>query len=73
MNSDISLTATFEEMDYTISVLSTEGGEVSGSGTYTISAPPTLQALPFAGWEFSHWEANETHLHSWFPIPHLTA
>ena len=62
VTSDISLTATFEEMDYTISVLSTEGGEVSGSGTYTISAPPTLQALPFAGWEFSHWEANETHL-----------
>ena len=62
VTSDISLTATFEEMDYTIAVLSTEGGEVSGSGTYTISAPPKLQALPFAGWEFSHWEANETHL-----------
>ena len=62
VTSDISLTATFEEMDYTVAVLSTEGGEVSGSGTYTISAPPTLQALPFAGWEFSHWEANETHL-----------
>ena len=43
-------------------VNATTGGEVSGSGTYSISNPPSIEAQPSTGWEFSHWEGNETYL-----------
>ena len=36
-------------------VNTTTGGEVSGSGTYSISNPPSIEAQPSTGWEFSHW------------------
>ena len=59
---DVNLTATFVEKIYQVMVNTTTGGEVSGSGTYSISNPPSIEAQPSTGWEFSHWEGNETYL-----------
>jgi hypothetical protein len=59
---DVNLTASFEEKIYQVLVSTTTGGEVSGSGTYSISNPPSIEAQASTGWEFSHWEGNETHL-----------
>ena len=59
---NIELTANFSEIPYAIEVNTSSGGQVSGTGTYTITNPPIIQAVPATGWAFSHWEGNETHL-----------
>ena len=60
--SDISLHAHFIPENYFVSVSAGEGGTVQGGGQYEIEDSPTLQATPLQGWEFSHWDANESQL-----------
>ena len=62
ITSDVNLTANFDMIQYSIEVTTTAGGQVTGGGDFNISSPPTLSAIPGTGWQFSHWEGNETHL-----------
>ena len=62
---DVSLTANFELVDYNVSVtLATEGGTVSGGGTYTINDNPQAQAVAMQGWHFTHWSGDVYALNS---------
>ena len=60
VSSDISLNAHFVPESYTISVTSGSGGSATGSGQFSVSDSPALIATAANGWEFSHWDGNET-------------
>ena len=63
VTSDVNLTANFEIIEYSIEVTTTAGGQVSGGGNdFNVTSLPTISAYPGSGWQFSHWEGNETHL-----------
>lgn len=55
VNGNKTYVANFEPWDNNVYVPSTEGGTVIGSGTYVTGRAVSLQAIPNAGWEFSHW------------------
>lgn len=59
---DVTLNAHFTPENYFISVSSAEGGQASGGGQYLIENKPQITATADTGWEFSHWEGNETFL-----------
>ena len=60
VSSDISLNAHFVPESYNISVSSGTGGSATGSGQFSITDDPILEATASTGWEFSHWDGNET-------------
>jgi len=60
VSSNISLNAHFVPESYSISVTSGEGGSATGSGQFSVSDSPALVANAAIGWEFSHWDGNET-------------
>ena len=60
VSSNISLNAHFVPESYSISVTSGEGGSATGSGQFSVSDSPALVANATTGWEFSHWDGNET-------------
>jgi hypothetical protein len=60
VSSNISLNAHFVPESYTISVTSGTGGSATGSGQFSVSDSPALIATAADGWEFSHWDGNET-------------
>ena len=60
VSSDISLNAHFVPESYSISVSSGTGGSATGSGQFSITDDPILEATASTGWEFSHWDGNET-------------
>ena len=51
-------TAVFSVRENVVYSPPTSGGSVIGSGTHTTGTPVSLQAVPQAGWEFSHWEVD---------------
>ena len=57
VNNNMSFTAFFTAQQYTITVNAnpTEGGTVSGGGSYAYGATATLQATPNANYEFMQW------------------
>ena len=59
---DIGLNAHFTPESYTVSVSSGTGGSATGSGVFSVGDNPSIEATPLNGWEFSHWDGNETHL-----------
>lgn len=62
VTNDIALHAHFTPESFFISVSSGNGGTATGTGQYLIEEIPQLEASPEEGWEFSHWEGNETQL-----------
>ena len=59
---NVTLNAHFAPVNYFISVSSGEGGQASGGGQYLFENEPLLTATADPGWNFSHWEGNETFL-----------
>ncbi|MDA7757109.1 hypothetical protein N8920_04320 [Opitutales bacterium] len=62
LTSNVSLHAHFTPEEYFISVSSGNGGTASGGGQYSIENQPELSATHSPGWEFSHWDGNESYL-----------
>ena len=62
VTNDMSYTALFEAEVYTIVVVAnpTNGGTVTGSGTYTYGSTATLTATPASGYEFQGWSDGST-------------
>lgn len=56
-DNDLELTANFELMSYTLSLLAApeEGGEVTGAGKYYPGDEIEVDALPNENWEFINW------------------
>lgn len=54
---DVTYTATFQAVNYTISVSAApaDGGMVTGGGSYTYGQTADLEAVPAAGYEFVSW------------------
>ena len=59
---NVTLTATFEAIQYTVSATSTDAsmGTVSGGGTYKHGATVTLTATPKSGYKFVKWSDGTT-------------
>lgn len=58
----IELTANFSKNQYSVQVQSTSGGNVTGTGTFTIDDTPTIEAIPQTGWNFSNWTGDLSYL-----------
>jgi hypothetical protein len=64
MNSDLSVTAAFEELppiEYMLTVTTDGQGTVTASpqaSAYTVGTPVVLTAMPKAGWYFDHWSGG---------------
>ncbi len=56
-SSDLTLTANFAMIDYTLTLIAnpTEGGDVTGAGTYNFGDLVDVDAIPNEGWEFVNW------------------
>ena len=52
---DVTLTANFKLNSYTVTATATEGGTVTGAGTYDHGTSVTLTATPNTGYEFVNW------------------
>ncbi|MDD6357453.1 MAG: leucine-rich repeat protein [Bacteroidales bacterium] len=61
-NNNIAYTATFEPLQYTLTVTSsnTNYGTVTGGGTYNYGTSVTLKATPKTGYHFVKWNDNNT-------------
>ena len=57
LSSDLTLTANFEALTYTLTLVADpeEGGEVIGTGTYTMFDEIEVDAVPAEGYAFVHW------------------
>ena len=55
---DVSITANYTAIDYTVTVDGTNGNE-TGSGTYNAGETVTLSATPESGYTFGSWTLNE--------------
>ena len=51
---DISLSARFEELEYSVEVTAGVGGSTSGSGTYNYGEVVIIEAVPAVGYGFAH-------------------
>ena len=60
IESNVSLTAHFEPMVFSVSIQSATGGLVTGSGNYEYGSDQNISAEPSTGYTFSHWEGNGT-------------
>ena len=61
MNSDKTVTATFDAIYYSLTITADGSGSVDLSpvgGSYTYNTVVTLTPQPLAGWTFSHWEGD---------------
>ncbi len=58
VNNNMSFTAIFTAQQYTITVNSnpSNGGTVTGGGTYAYGSTTTLRAIPNSGFEFMQWQ-----------------
>lgn len=57
---DVTYTAQWEEVRYTIAAVAQEGGTTSGSGGYLSGTTVTLVATPSAGYRFLRWSDGVT-------------
>ena len=62
LNSNTTITANFEVLinSYTLTVLSSEGGSVTGGGEYEEGTEVTISATPEEGYEFTGWSDGES-------------
>ncbi len=62
LNSNTTITANFEVLinSYTLTVLSSEGGSVTGGGEYEEGTEVTVSATPEEGYEFTGWSDGES-------------
>jgi len=60
VNSDITLTATFEIATYTVTLTAGTGGTVSGGGTYAAGTVVTIKATANLGYGFVKWSDGDT-------------
>lgn len=60
VSSDTTVAALFEPSEVKLTLLSGEGGSVSGSGTYAYGSSVTFSATPAAGYEFEGWSDGST-------------
>jgi hypothetical protein len=58
-SSDLTLTANFEMIDYTLTLVANPvaGGTVTGAGVYNFGELVSVDAVPNAGWAFVNWTA----------------
>ena len=56
-SSDLTLTANFEMIDYTLTLVAnpTAGGTVTGAGEYNFGDAVSVDAIPAEGWAFVNW------------------
>ncbi|MEL0099903.1 MAG: hypothetical protein VW907_10135, partial [Opitutae bacterium] len=60
IESNLSLTAHFEPLAFSLDVQAGPGGNSTGSGNYTYQSDVNISAEPLIGYSFSHWEGNGT-------------
>ena len=60
IDSNVSLTAHFEPLVFSVSVEYETGGQATGSGNYDYGSDQNISAEPSNGYTFSHWEGNGT-------------
>ena len=62
LNSNTTITANFEVLinSYTLTVVSTDGGSISGAGDYNEGTEVTLIATPQEGYRFTGWSDGST-------------
>lgn len=67
----ITYTAYFEQAVAVITVQASpsNGGSVSGSGTYSIGSSINIVASPISGWRFVRWNDNNTNQSRWITVP----
>ncbi|ALO16756.1 Immunoglobulin A1 protease precursor [Salinivirga cyanobacteriivorans] len=61
---DVTLTANFAAIDYTLTLTANpaEGGTVTGDGTYNLGDAASITATPEAGYEFVNWTGDTDYL-----------
>ena len=62
--SDVSFTANFAAIDYTLTLNAApvEGGTITGDGTYNVGDAASITATPAAGYEFVNWTGDTDHI-----------
>ena len=58
LDSNITITAHFTRLNYSINLGSTNGGMVTGSGTYTFGSEANLSAEASSGYQFDYWNGT---------------
>ncbi|MBR2254375.1 MAG: InlB B-repeat-containing protein [Candidatus Methanomethylophilaceae archaeon] len=56
LESNVSLTATFTEEIYTVTLVAGEGGSVTGAGGYAYGSQAHITATPDVGYSFARWD-----------------
>ena len=59
---NLTLVANMEQITYNVAATASEGGFVSGAGTYTVGETVTLKAVPNEGYEFIRWTSNASEI-----------
>ena len=59
---NLTLVANMEQITYNVAATASEGGFVSGAGTYTVGETVTLTAVPNEGYEFIRWTSNASEI-----------
>ena len=60
LTTDRTITAMFSKTSYTLTLAAnpSEGGTVSGGGTFSLGTGTTIKAVPNNGYEFKQWQVN---------------
>ena len=58
IDENLTLTALFNPLVFTVSLTNTNGGTVSGSGNYTYGTEANLSAIPSTGHQFEYWDGE---------------
>jgi len=59
---NLTLVANMEQITYNVAATASEGGFVSGAGTYAVGETVTLTAVPNEGYEFIRWTSNASEI-----------
>jgi uncharacterized repeat protein (TIGR02543 family) len=58
IDENLTLTALFNPLVFTVSLTNTNGGTVSGTGNYTYGTEANLSAIPSTGYQFEYWDGG---------------
>jgi len=58
IDENLTLTAMFNPLIFTVSLNNTNGGTVSGDGNYTYGTQVNLSAIPSTGYKFEYWDGE---------------
>jgi hypothetical protein len=58
IDENLTLTALFNPLIFTVSLNNTNGGTVSGDGNYTYGTQANLSAIPSTGYKFEYWDGE---------------